>query len=419
MVKSDLFFKVLGLNPFNKKEIQNFSEEVKISLETLAYYNESNILPSEKDLKKICSMKNLSQLEVCLGMGILNSQIIKEIAFKAKEIHKILDEKIKPEKTEKTNCIVAFETVLGKLYQDDCIKVMHTMLDDSVDLIFADPPFNLSKLYPSGIDDNLKTDLYIEWSERWISECVRILKPGGSFFLYNLPRWNTTFSDFLNKRLTFRHWITIDMKYSLPIKGRLYPSHYSLLYYCKGKRPNTFHCDRLPMDICPSCMTDLKDYGGYKDKMNPQGVNLSDVWIDIPPVRHNKYKKRKDANELSLKLLDRIIEMASNDNDLIFDPFGGSGTTFIVSEIKKRKWIGCEIGPIDDIVNRFSDIMVEKGYLQKIRKDYNRLFTEKNEQKRKEKGLWTAESFKDNVSDENSENKLKIQTSIKNEEFSF
>ncbi|MDX9786344.1 MAG: hypothetical protein RBT11_06200 [Desulfobacterales bacterium] len=63
------------------------------------------------------------------------------------------------------------------------------------------------------------------------------------------------------------------------------------------------------MDICPHCLGDLKDYGGYKDKMNPDGVNLTDVWLDIPPVRHKKYKKRNSSNELSVKLIDRIIEM--------------------------------------------------------------------------------------------------------------
>src|SRR5690606_3748966 len=115
----------------------------------------------------------------------------------------------------------------------------------------------------------------------------------------------------------------------------------------------------------------IKDYGGYKDKMNPKGVNLTDVWLDIPPVRHKKYKRRKEANELSIKLLDRIIEMSSEKGDLIFDPFGGSGTTYIVSEIKERRWIGIEIGPCEDIIDRFKVINEEKEYLENYRKNYN------------------------------------------------
>ena len=253
----------------------------------------------------------------------------------------------------------------------------------------------MNKSYLSEIDDNLSLLEYISWTEKWLDECIRTLKDGGSLFLWNLPKWNTYFSEFLNQRLTFRHWIATDIKFSLPIQSRLYPSHYSLLYYCKGERPNVFHPDRLAMDTCPKCYGDIKDYGGYKDKMNPKGINLTDVWLDIPPVRHPKYKGRKEANELSIKLLDRVIEMSSNPGDLIFDPFGGSGTTYIVSEIKKRRWLGIELGPIDDIPKRFENIDLEKNYLNNYRSNFNSLFNEKTKCKRLEKGLWTAETIRD------------------------
>jgi site-specific DNA-methyltransferase (adenine-specific) len=268
------------------------------------------------------------------------------------------------------------------------------MDNDSVDLIFADPPFNLNKLYPSNIDDNLKAGQYLRWCEQWIDGCIRILKPGAGLFIWNLPKWNTHLSEYLNHRLTFRHWIAVDIKYSLPIRGRLYPSHYSLLYYCKGEKPKVFHPDRLPMDICPHCVGDLKDYGGYKNKMNPDGVNLTDVWLDIPPVRHKKYKKRNGANELSVKLLDRIIEMASDEGDMVFDPFGGSGTTYAVAEIKKRKWIGIEIGPVDDIIARLENIDDDARYIDKIRQDLNRLITIRDLKRRMDMGWWTPDSVR-------------------------
>jgi site-specific DNA-methyltransferase (adenine-specific) len=274
---------------------------------------------------------------------------------------------------------------------------MQHMDSGSVDLIFADPPFNLNKLYPSNIDDNLKNEQYLRWCENWVDECIRLLKPGGSFFIWNLPKWNTHLSGYLNQRLTFRHWIAVDIKYSLPIKGRLYPSHYSLLYYCKGEKPNTFHPDRLPMDICPHCVGDLKDYGGYKHKMNPDGVNLTDVWLDIPPVRHRKYKKRNGSNELSVRLMDRIIEMASDEGDLVFDPFGGSGTTYAVAEIKNRKWIGIEIGPVDDIINRFETIDEDADYLARIRQHTNCLITDEDLKRRMEKGWWTPDSVRKKI----------------------
>ena len=76
-------------------------------------------------------------------------------------------------------------------------------------------------------------------------------------------------------------------------------------------------------------------------KMNPDGINITDVWLDIPPVRHKKYKKRNGSNELSIKLMDRIIEMASDEGDIVFDPFGGSGTIYAIAERKKPSTDRC------------------------------------------------------------------------------
>jgi site-specific DNA-methyltransferase (adenine-specific) len=326
-------------------------------------------------------------------MGIYNSELKSLIAGIAPQLLANFDSHNGAKKGQ--NHKEVLKTKYGRLFQGDCLSLLETIKDDTFDLVFADPPFNLNKLYPSKMDDNLSKLEYIKWTELWLEECIRTLKPGGSLFLWNIPKWNTFFSDFLNHRLSFRHWISIDIKYSLPIQGKLYPSHYSLLYYIKGDKPNVFHPDRMPMETCPKCYGDIQDYGGYKDKMNPMGVNLTDVWYDIPPVRHSKYKGRKDANELSIKLLDRIIEMSTNPGDLIFDPFGGSGTTYIVSEIKERKWVGVELGPVDDIRNRFSNIDIEAQNLKNYRENYNKLFPEKVKINRMKKGLWTDETFKE------------------------
>ena len=280
---------------------------------------------------------------------------------------------------------------LGTLYRGDCMAVLPQIASASVDLIFADPPFNLGKSYASKMNDAIPEHAYLKWCEGWIEECVRVLKPGGSFFLYNLPKWNLALGAFLNQRLTFRHWVTIEMTYTLPIAGRLYPSHYSLLYYCKGQRPTTFTPDRLAIGTCPHCYHELKDYGGYKDKMNPDGVSLTDVWKDIPPVRHAKFKRRSDANELSIKLLDRVITMASKPGDLVLDPFGGSGSTYAVAEIKDRRWLGIELGPIDQIVSRMQNgnLAIERKYIEAYRSEINALFPPVVADARKAEGIWT------------------------------
>jgi len=244
-----------------------------------------------------------------------------------------------------------FETKLGRLFQADCLKVLAEIPDSSLDLVFADPPFNLGKDYGKGIDDALGSEKYLEWCGQWIAECVRVLKSGGAFYLFNLPRWNVELGHRLTEEgMLFRHWIAIDIKYCLPIPGRLYPSHYSLLYYTKGK-PRFFERPRVPIPMCRHCGGDIKDYGGHRAKLNPAGLNLADVWTDIPPVRHRS-TKRRSANELSIKLLRRVLMMSSQPGDLVFDPFGGSGTTYVAAEEMHRHWIGVEMGDCDPIIRR-------------------------------------------------------------------
>ena len=84
----------------------------------------------------------------------------------------------------------AFSTDLGAVYKTDCLYLLANLKDESIDCVFADPPFNLAKDYGNGGDkDDLTSADYLKWCYSWIDECVRVLKPGGSFFVYNLPQW--------------------------------------------------------------------------------------------------------------------------------------------------------------------------------------------------------------------------------------
>lgn len=240
---------------------------------------------------------------------------------------------------------------MGVLYHGDCLMVMAAVEAGTVDLLFADPPFNLGKDYGKRVNDLLAENEYLAWCRAWIRAGVRVLAEGGAFYLFNIPKWNVELGHYLREEgMTFRHWIAIDIKNSLPIPGRLYPSHYSLLYYTKGKA-NTFVRPRLPIPACRHCGGDIKDYGGHRGKLNPDGLNLTDVWTDIPPVRH-KSTMTRGANELSPKMLHRVLEISSKEGDLVLDPFGGAGTTYFVAEHLKRRWIGMELGDVDPIIRR-------------------------------------------------------------------
>jgi site-specific DNA-methyltransferase (adenine-specific) len=246
-----------------------------------------------------------------------------------------------------------YSTLQGALFKGDCLTVLPCIASECVDTVFADPPFNIGKEYGERVNDNMNDRDYLEWCYRWIGESIRVLRPGGSLFLYNIPKWSIRLANvLLDREMLFRDWIVVDIKLGLPIPGRLYPSHYSLLYFTKGK-PKTFHNIRRPIQTCRHCGGDVKDYGGHRNALNPNGLNLTDVWDDISPVRHWKFKsKKRTANALSTKLLERIIEMSTDPGDVVLDPFGGSGTTFAVCEKRLRRWLGIEIESADVIIER-------------------------------------------------------------------
>jgi len=244
-------------------------------------------------------------------------------------------------------------TAGGLLFNCDCMLLFSGIRDGSIDLIFADPPFNLGKDYGTPrFRDLHPDDQYLSWSKQWLAGCIRILKPGGSLFVYNIPKWLIPLGAYLNEHLEFRHWIAITMKNNYPRGNRLYPAHYGLLYYVKGKH-FTFNRLRVPVPKCRHCRKDLRDYGGHRDKLNPAGLNLTDFWEDTSPVRHSKFKKRV-ANELKPIIPRRAILMASKEGDIVLDPFGGGGSTFEEAEKNSRFWIGSEIGDCSPIVERFS-----------------------------------------------------------------
>lgn len=273
-------------------------------------------------------------------------------------------------------------TQWGQLYQGDCLDFLRALPDASVDMVFADPPFNLGKQYGKDISDALKHDDYLRWSKSWLAESIRTLAPGGALFVFNLPRWLVEYGAFLNHNgMLFRHWIAMRMPKAYPRGQRLSPAHYGCLYYTKGE-PKTFNRIFVPVQTCRHCKGEIRDYGGHRKALNERGINLMDVidspadvwkdapdvlppgrgwtegddmWDDIPPVRHSKYKTR-GANELAPLMLERLIGLATNRGDLVVDPFGGSGTTFYAAERLERRWLGTEIGDTAPAVRRLADL---------------------------------------------------------------
>ncbi|MGG3920186.1 site-specific DNA-methyltransferase [Parageobacillus thermoglucosidasius] len=394
----DLVVHHARLRGHSETQMYSFFRKRGIKKADLLCTKDTGMIPTDdRLLDAILNYLDMSKLELELALGRIPSGYEHAYLQNVKEIAKLLESSKPSTNNDSVPPTVQpyFLTEYGKLFKGDCLKLFKMVPDESVDCIFADPPFNLDKEYDDGVDDSKSYSTYISWCFAWLDECVRVLKPGGSLFIYNIPKWHTYLSNYLNDKLNFWAWIAVDMKFNLPIPNRLYPAHYSLLYYVKGNKPKTFNPQRIPIQTCRHCGGEIKDYGGYKNKMNPNGVNLSDVWTDIYPVRHSNSKNRK-YNELPVKLLDRVITMSTNENDVVLDPFGGSGTTYAVCELLKRRWIGFEVGNCEVIKQRLENKEKDIELLKRVYEEKNKLFPDKVKELRRKNGFWLAEDFMEN-----------------------
>lgn len=246
-------------------------------------------------------------------------------------------------------------TSRGILFCDDCLNVLSSVKDNSIDCVFADPPFNLGKDYKNKYNDNLSDGAYYSWCFEWLGECHRVLKPGGALFVYALPAIAIRFGAFLSDIMTFRHWIALSMKGTYIRGNKLYPAHYALLYYTKGD-PGKFNRLRTPIPVCRHCNKEIKDYGGHRNKLNSKGLNLTDFWDDTSPNRHKKYKVRPGVNELKLMIPERAILISTEEDDIVFDPFGGGGSTYQAAEKNDRFWVGSELYDCAHINERLREV---------------------------------------------------------------
>jgi site-specific DNA-methyltransferase (adenine-specific) len=227
----------------------------------------------------------------------------------------------------------------NNIIKDDAIAVMKQIPNESIDMTFADPPFNLKKSY-NHYDDKKKFEEYLVWCKQWLYQMVRITKPTGSIFVHNIPKWLTYYAAYLNEIAYFKHWIAWDAM-GAPLGKTILPNHYGILWYVKSENFK-FYDVRTPHRTCRECKALIKDYGGKKHLIHPFGTLISDVWTDIYRIRH---AKRRDEHpcQLPIHLLERIILMTTDVGDIVLDPFIGTGTTAVAAKRLGRHYIGIDI----------------------------------------------------------------------------
>jgi DNA modification methylase len=256
--------------------------------------------------------------------------------------------------------------------QGDCLKTMADWPEDSADLIFADPPYNIGFKYDH-YDDNREHDDYVQWTRDWIDACARLLKPTGSLYILIGDEYAAETRLHLrklqdDKQLVFRNWIIWHYTFGQNCKLKFNRSH-AHLFYCVGSAtakikshekittnpPFTFN--RQAIAVPSARQTTYNDA-----RANPKGKLPDDTWYLRPQTTEGNYFRQNEDTwyqsrlagtfkerqgwhpcQLPEALLERIINVSSNKGDLVFDPFAGSGTTLAAAAKLKRHWLGCEL----------------------------------------------------------------------------
>jgi DNA modification methylase len=237
----------------------------------------------------------------------------------------------------------------------DCISALGQLPPHSVDLAFADPPFNIGYEYDS-YDDTQPHEDYLSWTERWLAAVKRVLKPTGSFYVAIGDEYVAEVKVRLDALgLKMRNWIVWHYTFGVNCKRKFNRSHAHILYYTAHPKNFTFNADAIRV---PSARQTT-----YGDKRaNATGKLPDDTWV-LRPQEDDRFfapesdtwyvarvcgtfKERGDHPcQMPIALLERIIRISSNPGDLVLDPFAGSGTTLAAAQNLQRDYLGIELSP--------------------------------------------------------------------------
>lgn len=248
------------------------------------------------------------------------------------------------------------EILTNQILEGDCLEKLANIPDNTIDFIFTDPPYNLGKGY-SGYGDDLEIRQYFDWCDKWIAELARVLKPGRTLALLNIPLWSIRHFLFMDTLLQFQNWIAWD-GLAFPVRF-IMPAHYTILAFSKG--PSRL----LPGLIGEAGMTDIRNglspfksleplADGYclrascvadrqRVKVNDRGF-LTDVWGDIYRLKHNS-RRVDHPTQLPPQLLYRLIALFTRPNEVVLDCFNGAGTTTLTAHQLGRRYLGIEKSP--------------------------------------------------------------------------
>ena len=248
------------------------------------------------------------------------------------------------------------DSMLGKIHQGDCIAGLKKIPRGTIDLAFADPPFNIGFKYDR-YDDTLQDDEYLQWSHQWMTQIHRVLKDNGTFWLAIGDEYAAELK-VEAKKIGFhcRSWVIWYYTFGVNCKKKFTRSHAHLFHFVKDEKDFVFN--HLDMDLrVPSARQLI-----YNDaRANPIGRMPDDTWILRPQELVNGFEPDEDTwhfprvagtfkeragfhgCQMPEQLLGRIIRTCSCENDIVIDPFSGSSTTVAVAKKLNRRYFSFEL----------------------------------------------------------------------------
>lgn len=225
----------------------------------------------------------------------------------------------------------------NKIICGDCIELLSAVEEPFVDLVFADPPFNIGYQYDK-YQDTLKKDKYLHWTRDWMAACVNVLKPTGSFYIAIGAEYAAHIRIIGEELgLICRNWIIWHYSFGQHGKTKFSRAHAHIFYFAKDEKACTFNdlAVRMPSD---------RQLIYNDNRANADGKIPDDVWNTYARVC-GTFKERQSWHPCQMPelLLARIISASSNPGDLVLDPFNGSGTTAAAAKQLERNYCGIDI----------------------------------------------------------------------------
>lgn len=236
-----------------------------------------------------------------------------------------------------------YTNINGSIFHGDALEVLKQIPNESVDLVFVDPPYNIGKNF-AGRKDKWKTDEdYLNWCYEWIDLCIDKLKPNGSIYLMTSTQFMPYFDLYVRNKVTILSRIVWAYDSSGVQAKKYFGSMYEPILYCvKDKNNYTFNANDVLVEAKTGSQRKLIDY--RKNPPQPYKAEKvpGNVW-NFARVRYRMEEYENHPTQKPVSLLERIIKASSNVGDVVLDPFCGTFTTCYVAQKLNRRFIGIEI----------------------------------------------------------------------------